>query len=236
MIVAFQSQSHEVPVDYSCNGKEIHIDSRDATRSVLYSILDTAFGISPSHTRWSVYHQSEITNYLWSVSHSPAAIFSDSNEISFAVSDNSARHSLYTHIDQTLQELNYVLRHFENHGRELSEILTTNEDIFFTRRWNVLQYKVEEARNYLSHFEYGLAFEFARSMRHDTKALHEMVHIAGDRLQVVFSCRNQETSALTMAFDIYTKTIIIASPFVLILWVLIQKSKKNFEQNKAKRS
>jgi len=46
----------------------------------------------------------------------------------------------------------------------------------------------------------------------------------------------QETSALTMAFDIYTKTIIIASPFVLILWVLIQKSKKNFEQNKAKRS
>ena len=39
---------------------------------------------------------------------------------------------------------------------------------------------------------------------------------------------------MTMAFDIYTKTIIIASPFVLLLWVLIQKSKTKFEQ-KAKR-
>ncbi|PRP88358.1 hypothetical protein PROFUN_03272 [Planoprotostelium fungivorum] len=233
MIVAFQSQAPSANTQYSCDRDDVKIDTRDATKNVLSSILDTLLGISPSHKRWSTLHEREVNDYMWSVSSSPGSIFSQSTQLAFTVADNSARHVIYTQLDVTLRELNYVLRHFESHGRHLYETLTLSEQIQFSHRWYVLQFKIEEAGKHLSHFEFESANKYVTSMKHDVTALHDMVHVAGDRLQLVFSCRKESEESVLVALDTYTRTVILVSPFVFALWVALRRCRPT--ENKTKR-
>eukprot|EP01117_Protostelium_nocturnum_P005197 TRINITY_DN1890_c1_g1_i1.p1 TRINITY_DN1890_c1_g1~~TRINITY_DN1890_c1_g1_i1.p1 ORF type:complete len:674 (+),score=232.56 TRINITY_DN1890_c1_g1_i1:360-2381(+) len=217
MVVAFQSLHSDFNTEYSCDGNDIRVDISDATRSVFASMLETTFGITPSHLKWNSVLKRPSQDFLWSIGHSPGAIFSNSTGLSFNVADNVVKNTLYSRIQDSLSLLNAVLFHYVNSKLTMSQVLTEDEYDIFLRRWNMLQFKADEVKNHLSHFEYQQASKFIQSMFFDVTALHEVVHDAGERMEVSFVCKNQTPNDSDWLRVI--KWALIVSPVFVGGWV-----------------
>ena len=71
----------------SCNGQSMQFDPRDASRAVLGALLQTAFGVAPTHRFWNPFLNDSETNFMWDIGHTPFAYFSKSLRLSFAQRD-----------------------------------------------------------------------------------------------------------------------------------------------------
>ena len=49
MVLALQTQSGAATVDYSCSEEMVTLDAADATRPMLAALLQTGWGVAPTH-------------------------------------------------------------------------------------------------------------------------------------------------------------------------------------------
>lgn len=88
-----------------------------------------------------------------------------------------------------VQTLDFCIsKHLQEYDKELEEVLSPSDYLQFLRRWNMLMFKIEEARGFLSLQDYYSSFQFVQSLRYDVTALHKLVHSAGKHIQTVLIC------------------------------------------------
>jgi hypothetical protein len=96
----------------------------------------------------------------------------------------------------------------------------------FIRRWNIFQFKVENAKKYLSLNNYNSSLAFIKSLDYDIVSLHNLIHSAGNKLYTYLYCE-EETSANSQAFSFVTlsKMIILFSPLLLMIYIFVNFTK-----------
>jgi hypothetical protein len=82
----------------------------------------------------------------------------------------------------------------QDYNKEVSEVLSASDHLQFIRRWNILQFKLQEARKYLSLNKYNNSYRFVSSLHYDVTALHKLIHLAGTHLQTTFYCNKVSAS------------------------------------------
>jgi len=223
MVIAAQTPEEQwwQPLDYICGEEIINLDTSDATRSTFAAILQTVFAISPTSERWDFIHNRVVEDHLWSVGNTPFGTFSDTISLSFSQRDSAVRNVLESKIHTILVEVDNLFNHFSDYNKEVSEVLSTSDHLQFIRRWNLLQYKLEEARNFLSLHKYNSSFRFVNSLHHDVAALHKLIHLAGSHLHTYFHCEKSDPS---IGFP-YLTVVVAASPFIVIAAIITSQAK-----------
>eukprot|EP01132_Coremiostelium_polycephalum_P007593 gene7593-9337_t len=108
MVIAIQTQSDHIRVDFKCD-RQLYIDSTDSTRPVLASLLQTIWGITPTHFNLPKNSKTIDNSYLWSMGYNPFSVFSTQKEISFSQADTGFRNHVYFSIVNALSPLNHVM-------------------------------------------------------------------------------------------------------------------------------
>ena len=108
-VVALRSQISQYYVDFSCGTSTMVISPNNPNKSIIKSILQTVWGITPVHQTWSIPHNKIIENYMWSLNDSP---FSNNLEINTFERDKAIRNVLYSKVHITLTQVNDLFTHF----------------------------------------------------------------------------------------------------------------------------
>ncbi|GAM25077.1 hypothetical protein SAMD00019534_082520 [Acytostelium subglobosum LB1] len=115
MVIAIQTQSQR-PVDFTCGEQgNLSIDADDATRPVMAALLETIWGVLPTHlelSKTSGANQND-ANYLWSMGFNPFSVFSTHKTLSFAQTDAAIRNNVYSHIVESLESLQIIMSHID---------------------------------------------------------------------------------------------------------------------------
>merc|ERR1711871_1600316 len=194
-VVAVQTQAKKALLDFQCNSQMMSFDSRNAGRAVIAALLQTVWGVGPTHHYWDPDSAMERDNYMWSVGPTPFGPFSPSMAVSFVQADAAARISLYSHIHKMILRLAALVSMFEPYGRELDHVLSPKQHQLFIRRWNVLVYKMHKATEYLSLCNFNHSLYFVLSMQHDVKDMEHIVHTAGAHLHSYMHCFTGQSSS-----------------------------------------
>ncbi|KAK6913225.1 hypothetical protein RJ641_022826 [Dillenia turbinata] len=212
MIVAVRTKSTQTVSDYSCNGRHMFIQTRKLERPLVGSILQSMWGVSPTHLLWSPRHNSTLVDYTWSVGQTPFGPFSESTSLSFVQKDAARRNVLLTSLNYSVTSALDVLESISAHGGD-KFLLRQSRHVEFVQRWNVFKYKLDKAISAPSHFE--MALYYLRSSDHDLYAMHSLVYHASQELEASLVCFNDppfpwgsvSTSAVILfaVLYIYTK-------------------------------
>lgn len=79
-------------------------------RSLLAALLQTGWGVAPSYETWSVFHNTTLHNWLWSVGRTPFGPFSDKTEVSFVQRTAAQRNVVLTSLNQAVEQAREMLR------------------------------------------------------------------------------------------------------------------------------
>eukprot|EP00300_Choanocystis_sp_HF-7_P002301 c11771_g1_i1.p1 GENE.c11771_g1_i1~~c11771_g1_i1.p1 ORF type:complete len:735 (-),score=165.05 c11771_g1_i1:88-2292(-) len=188
MVVAIQTHAGTTVLDLSCNDKPVRFDASDATRAVLGALLQTGWGVAPTHHVWNFGADAASDEYLYSVGLTPFGGLSTHTTLSFAVRDAALRNILYSVANHTLSGLGHVLEHVEAFEKETDELLGEEENSEFVRRWNLYVRKVEAATQALVMHQYNTSLYYFLSADHDVHAMWTMVNTAALSVHSVFSC------------------------------------------------
>ncbi|WOK93899.1 hypothetical protein Cni_G02600 [Canna indica] len=187
MVIAVRTRSSQTVSDYSCNGRHVITQTRNLDRPIIGSILQSMWGISPTHQSWSPQHNSSLVDYTWSVGQTPFGPFSESSSLSFAQRDAARRNVLLTTLNYTITSTIDVLQSMAAHGGD-RKLLKENKHVEFVQRWNLLKYKLEKVVSAVSHFDFDKAMYFLRSSDHDLYAIHTLVYEASQKLEASLTC------------------------------------------------
>jgi len=223
MVIAVQAKTRSFDTEFTCDGQSLDIYPQDATRSVLAATLQTVWGVAPTNQRWSSIHGKPEENYLWSLGNTPFGSFSNSLTLSFSQHDAASKGVLYTELHNILEEVNGLFAHFSEYDKTVAEVLSASDHLQFTRRWNIFQYKLGEARKYLSLQKFESSFLFVQSLQHDVTALHKLIHLAGKNLHTYLHCAKIDVGENVEMF----KWAISFSPVVVITLLLAYLMRRN---------
>lgn len=187
MVVAVRSRSSQTVSDYNCNGRHVITQTRNLERPIVGALLQTMWGVAPTHLSWSPKHNHTLIDYTWSVGQTPFGPFSESMSLSFVQKDAAPRNVLLTTLNSTISSAIDVLRYVIDHGGE-KKLLGHKRHIEFTQRWNLLEYKLEKAVSALSHFDFDSALYFIRSSDHDLYAIHTLFYQSALELEATLVC------------------------------------------------
>ncbi|KAG6491324.1 uncharacterized protein LOC122007222 [Zingiber officinale] len=187
MVIAVRTKSSQTVSDYSCNGRHVITQTRNLDRSVIGSVLQSMWGVSPTHQSWSSQHNTTMVDYTWSVGQTPFGPFSDSLSLSFAQRDAARRNVLLTALNYTITSAIDVLQSMAAHGGD-RKLLKDNKHVAFVQRWNLLKYKLEKVISAISQFDFEKAMYFVRSSDHDLYAIHTLVYEASQKLEASLVC------------------------------------------------
>ncbi|GLJ32059.1 hypothetical protein SUGI_0645510 [Cryptomeria japonica] len=178
MVVAVRSRSSQSVSDYNCNGRHVITQARNLERPIVGALLQSLWGVAPTHLTWSPRHNHTLVDYTWSVGQTPFGPFSESMSLSFVQKDAAPRNILLTTLNSTISSAIDVLRYVIDHGGE-KKLLGHKRHIEFTQRWNMLEYKLDKAVSAISHFDFNSALYFIRSSDHD---LYNAVGFSNEKL------------------------------------------------------
>lgn len=187
MVIAVRTKNTQTVSDYSCNGRHVFTQTRELERPLVGSILQSMWGVSPTHLVWSPRHNSTLVDYTWSVGQTPFGPFSDISSLSFVQKDAARRNVLLTSFNYTIGSALDVLESISAHGGE-KKLLRQNQQTEFLQRWNLFKYKLDKAISALSHFDYDMALYYLRSSDHDLYAIHSLVYHASQDLEASLIC------------------------------------------------
>ncbi|CAB4275066.1 unnamed protein product [Prunus armeniaca] len=77
MVIAVRTKNTQTVSDYSCNGRHVFTQTRELERPLVGSILQSMWGVSPTHMLWSPRHNTTLVDYTWSVGQTPFGPFSE---------------------------------------------------------------------------------------------------------------------------------------------------------------
>ncbi|CAB4315687.1 unnamed protein product [Prunus armeniaca] len=75
--IAVRTKNTQNVSDYSCNGRHVFTQTRELERPLVGSILQSMWGVPPSHRLWSPRHNTTLVDYTWCVGQTPFGPFSE---------------------------------------------------------------------------------------------------------------------------------------------------------------
>eukprot|EP00900_Chrysochromulina_parva_P002817 jgi/Chrpa1/12536/Chrysochromulina_OHIO_Genome00013522-RA len=148
----------------------------------------SGWGIVPTGTTWSAAHNSTVTRLLWSSAHTPHGPYSTRATLSYAQRDAAKRAPLYARITEAFAEVRQLAAHFSEFGKTVDEVLRPAEHLTFLRRLNLLAYKLQRVRSFLSLHNFRHAQYYVLSTRHDLRAMRTVLEQAGAMLKAGLVC------------------------------------------------
>lgn len=187
MVIAVRTKNTQTVSDYSCNGRHVFTYTRELDRSLVGSILQSMWGVSPTHLLWSPMHNSTLVDYTWSVGQTPFGPFSEISSLSFVQKDAARRNVLLTSLNYSITSAIDVLESLAAHGGD-RKLLKRNRHVEFVQRWNLFKYKLDKAVSALSHMDFEMALFYLRSSDHDLYNMHSLVYHASQELEASLVC------------------------------------------------
>ncbi|XP_031095444.1 uncharacterized protein LOC115999701 [Ipomoea triloba] len=187
MVIAVRTKSSQAVSDYSCNGRHVFTQTRELERPLVGSILQSMWGVSPTHLLWSPKHNTTLVDYTWSVGQTPFGPFSEISSLSFVQKDAARRNVLLTSLNYSLMSAIDVIESIASHGGE-RKVLKHNQLPEFIQRWNLFKYKLDKTVSALSHFDFEMALYYLRSSDHDIYAIHSLLYHASQDLEASLVC------------------------------------------------
>ncbi|KAL0554948.1 hypothetical protein IC582_008878 [Cucumis melo] len=187
MVIAVRTKNTQTVSDYSCNGRHVFTHTRDLERPLVGSILQSMWGVSPTHLAWSSRHNDTIVDYSWSIGQTPFGPFSELSSLSFVQKDAARRNVILTALNSSITSAIDVLNSVAAHGGDRS-LLKPKQRTEFIQRWNLFKYKLDKAVSVLSHFDFEMALYYVRSSDHDLYTLHSIVYNASQELEASLVC------------------------------------------------
>ncbi|CAM8909828.1 unnamed protein product [Rhodiola kirilowii] len=187
MVIAVRTKNSQTVSDYSCNGRHVFTHTRELERPLIGSILQSMWGVAPTHLSWSPRHNNTLVDYTWSVGQTPFGPFSEVSSLSFVQKDAAKRNFLLTFFNYSITSAVDVLDSVVVHGGDRS-LLKQNGHAEFLQRLNLFKHKLDRAVSALSHLDFGLALYFLRSSDHDLYAIHSIVYQATEQLEATLTC------------------------------------------------
>ncbi|CAI9109634.1 OLC1v1009493C1 [Oldenlandia corymbosa var. corymbosa] len=213
MVIAVRTKNTQTVSDYSCNGRHVFTQTRELERPLVGSILQSMWGVSPTHLMWSPRHNSTLVDYTWSIGQTPFGPFSEISSLSFVQKDAAKRNVLLTTFNYTISSAIDVLESISAYGGE-GKIFRKNRQIEFTQRWNLFKYKLDKAISSLSHFDYEMALFYLRSSDTDLYAIHSFVYHASQELEATLTCFKDPPfpwGSVTMSAGVFVALIYVYS-------------------------
>lgn len=187
MVIAVRTRATQTVSDYTCNGRHMITQTRNLNRPIVGSILQSMWGIAPTHLSWSFQHNQTYVDYTWSVGQTPFGPFSTSSSLSFVQRDAAKRNALLTTLSYTEMSLTELLDSVKLHSGE-QKLLEGGKYVEFLQRWNFLKYKLERVTLAMSHLDYEKAMYFMKSSEHDLYELHLLVYHETQNLEASLVC------------------------------------------------
>ncbi|KAK1410153.1 hypothetical protein QVD17_36687 [Tagetes erecta] len=187
MVIAVRTKNTQTVSDYSCNGRHVFTQTRELERPLVGSILQSMWGVSPTHLVWSAQHNTTLVDYTWSVGHTPFGPFSELSSLSFIQKDAAKRNVLLTYLNYTITSAIDVLESISAHGGE-RKLLPHGQLSEFIQRWNLFKYKIDKVVSSLSHLDFEMGLYYLRSSDHDLYAIHSLVYHASQDLEASLVC------------------------------------------------
>ena len=175
-------------IDEQCDGLPLALDASRVRRPLLAALLQSGWGVAPTDVAWSAAHNASVPRRLWAIGLTPHGPYSLRAELSFALRDTASRVALHALADEVLAEVKAVCHHFSEFGKRVDEVLSSAEHLPFLRRLNLLSYKLQRARSYLSLHNFRHAQYYILSTRHDLRAMREILDAAGAALKAQVVC------------------------------------------------
>ncbi|XWS40841.1 hypothetical protein CRYUN_Cryun17cG0030700 [Craigia yunnanensis] len=187
MVISVRTKTAQTVSDYSCNGRHVFTHTRELERPLVGSILQSMWGVSPTHLLWSPTHNSTLVDYTWSVGQTPFGPFSEISSLSFVQKDAARRNFLLTSLNYSITSAIDVLESVDAHGGDRN-LLKQKQHVEFIQRWHLFRYKLDKAVSALSHFDFEMAFYYLRSSDHDLYAIHNLVYTASQEIEASLVC------------------------------------------------
>lgn len=187
MVIAVRTKNTHTVSDYSCNGRHVFTQTRELERPLVGSILQSMWGVSPTHINWSPRHNNTLVDYTWSVGQTPFGPFSEISSLSFVQKDAARRNVLLTSLNFSITSAIEVLESVAAHGGE-RKLLKRSQHTEFIQRWNLFKYKIDKAVSALSHLDFEMALYFLRSSDYDMYAIHALVYQASQEIEASLVC------------------------------------------------
>ncbi|KAJ7570454.1 hypothetical protein O6H91_01G120500 [Diphasiastrum complanatum] len=186
-VIAIRTVGSYMIGDFHCNGRPITRRARDLERPIVGALLQTIWGVSPTHLTWSFQHNASLVDYTWSVGQTPFGPFSDLFTLSFVQRDAAPRSVLYTMLNLSIWSATDVVTSVEDQGGD-KKLLSRKEHVQFMQRWNLCLFKLNKALSSITHFDFNSALYFIKSADHDLAALHYLVFEATSSSQASIVC------------------------------------------------
>ncbi|KAL2613662.1 hypothetical protein R1flu_025354 [Riccia fluitans] len=187
MVIAVRSKAGQVVTEYSCNGRPMVAQTRMLERPIVGALLQSLWGVAPTHLTWSAQHNSSLVDYRWAVGQTPFGPFSDSMSLSFAQRDAAPRNILYSMLNQSISSALDLLETIKLHGGE-KKLFGQKRHLEFLQRWNLYVYKLEKVVATISHFDFKMGLYFLKSAEHDLFAVHNLAYTASGDFEATMIC------------------------------------------------
>lgn len=224
MVVAIRTRNTQTVSEYSCNGRHVFTQTRELERPLVGSILQSMWGVSPTHLIWSPRHNNTLVDYTWSVGQTPFGPFSEMSSLSFVQKDAARRNVLLTSLNYSISSAVEVLESVKAHGG-YQKLLKGHQHVEFSQRWFLFKYKLDKMISSLSHWDFELASYYLRSSDHDLYAMHSIVYHASQELEASLTCFNDPPFP-------WASVSMSAATFILLCYVYAKREK--FFKNKSK--
>eukprot|EP00698_Gefionella_okellyi_P007505 TRINITY_DN1840_c0_g1_i4.p2 TRINITY_DN1840_c0_g1~~TRINITY_DN1840_c0_g1_i4.p2 ORF type:complete len:338 (+),score=74.91 TRINITY_DN1840_c0_g1_i4:1249-2262(+) len=187
MVLAIQTQSANIPLDYRCNQKPLYQNNKDVTRQVLAALLSQLWGVVPSDLRPLLDHSEAREDLTWAIGPTPFGDISQSRVVNVLLRDVVHRNAVYAKVHVVLEEMRQLLLEFMSTGVEVNDLPAKFQGDFMLR-WNLFKLKQERIEDSLSSFEYADALADASSMQHDVHAMHYVLDVIARASQQQIVC------------------------------------------------
>lgn len=224
MVIAVRTRNTQTVSDYSCNGRHVFTQTRELERPLVGSILQSMWGVSPTHMLWSPRHNTTLVDYTWSVGQTPFGPFSEISTLSFVQKDAARRSVLLTSLNYSISSAVDVLESIAAHGGE-RKLLKRNQHVEFVQRWNFFKYKLDKAVSAMSLLDFEMALYYMRSSDHDLYAIHSLVYHASQELEANLVCFKDPPFPWSFVFMVAT---------LLLLGFYIRSREHKLFRNKSK--
>jgi len=231
MVLAVQSKAGAATVDFSCEDEMVTLDASDATRAMFAALLQTGWGVAATHEHFSGKKNKIEVNYLWSVAPTPFGPFSSSARLTFSLIDAARRNIVFSSLNASIAQVSSILGQYDKFGKHMEDVLLPGEHIHFVRRWNVLKFKIRRTSTYLSLLNFNTALFYARSLRHDVRAIRNAVLRAGQFVHSYVGCvHDEQPSVLRFLIYLFSGAALLIMAYVLVHNLLHLRKKADFKK------
>ncbi|KAJ3686555.1 hypothetical protein LUZ61_015719 [Rhynchospora tenuis] len=187
MVVAVRTKSSQTVSDYSCNGRHVITQTRNLNRPLVGAILQSMWGVSPTHLSWSPEHNDTLIDYTWSVGHTPFGPFAETLTLSFAQRDAARRNVILSTLNYTISSAIDVLEAMAMHGGE-KMLHRKKRYVEFVQRWNLFRFKLDKVVSTMSRLDYEKAMYYLKLSDHDLYMIHTLVYQASQEMEAQLVC------------------------------------------------